>query len=262
MSLFKNKNYPISVSIELDSSLKRPSVCAFNTGAGPNLERAGVLDTSWLDSIYHRDVQNICSAPDPKLKVSGTINVHLHIGFMCTVFNFGVISELVFLGLSGTAYIDRFTKSIRPTEREIVPYRSPPEAILMVHKVVREAEMKRSGTYQAGTKYLALLMTPTTCDPKYITVARQVVFTAVCQTSSLISPQAVVLKEVGRHKSVANDRACMTANGIMDVYPGSTFNITTANPGKVDVNLPEHRIVGEVASPPQEIVHANDIRFS
>lgn len=48
----------------------------------------------------------------------------------------------------------------------------------------------------------------------------------------------------------------------MDVYPGRLFYVTNANFGTVDVHLPEHQKVGEVAQTAKEIIHIKNERFS
>lgn len=73
VSQFNNKNYKVSVSIELTSSRMRPLAYVFDIGAGPKLITADVLDLNWLDSISQRDILEIGSTSTIKLTVSGTI---------------------------------------------------------------------------------------------------------------------------------------------------------------------------------------------
>lgn len=61
ISLFKNRNYQVFVSIRLESSRMRTILCVSDLGAGPNLIRADVLDPSWLYSILQHDMLDICS---------------------------------------------------------------------------------------------------------------------------------------------------------------------------------------------------------
>lgn len=52
----------------------------------------------------------------------------------------------------------------------------------------------------------------------------------------------------------------MTANGIIDVYPGRPVYISIVNFGKVDVHLPKQQKVGEDENSLAEIVHIEDGR--
>lgn len=52
-----------------------------------------------------------------------------------TRFNVGVVNKLVVHTLSGTSYMDRFSKSVHLAERLIVLNHSTPVPILMVHEV-------------------------------------------------------------------------------------------------------------------------------
>lgn len=121
VSLFKNKNYQVSVPIGLRSSRMSPIQCVFDTGTGTNLIRADVLDPIWLNSIRQRDMPDIRSASDTKFKVSGTITLLIRKGKSRTRVNFNAVNELVVPLLLRTTFIDSFRKSIHPAERKIVP---------------------------------------------------------------------------------------------------------------------------------------------
>lgn len=54
----------------------------------------------------------------------------------------------------------------------------------------------------------------------------------------------------------------MTANVIMDVYPGRPFPVAVVNFSKLDLHLLKHRKAGKVANGPDEIVHIKDDRYS
>lgn len=74
----------------------------------------------------------------------------------------------------------------------------------------------------------------------------------------LVSTQAAGLREIIMHVNVARNLACLTAKGIMNVYPCSPFYITIANFAMVDVNLSNHQKVAEVVNAPQEMVDIKD----
>lgn len=103
-------------------------------------------------------------------------------------------------------------------------------------------------------------MTPNKGNPKNIKIARQVVLRAVRETPVLYSTQKAGLIEVIPYPNVAKIYPCMTVNGIMDDYSGQPTYTTIANFCMVNVHLPEHLKVGEVANAAKGIVHIRDKR--
>lgn len=67
VSLFRNKNYDVSVPIGMTSPLVRPIICVFDTGVGPDLIEADLLNPSWIEYIRQRDMPDVCSESDNKL---------------------------------------------------------------------------------------------------------------------------------------------------------------------------------------------------
>lgn len=132
----------------------------FDAGTGPNLISADVLDPSWLHSVRQRDMLDSCSAYDAKLRVSGTITLHMGMSKSRTRVNFGVENELVVPILLGTPCTDRLFKSVHPVERTIFPHHSPPVPILMVHKAGSAGKNGIPGSREEVVDGLALLATP------------------------------------------------------------------------------------------------------
>lgn len=70
VSLFKNTNYKVSVSVGLNSSQLRPIVFVLDTAESLRHIKADDLNPSWLDSINHHNIQDIRSAFDIRLNES------------------------------------------------------------------------------------------------------------------------------------------------------------------------------------------------
>lgn len=205
----------------------------------------------------------IRSAFNANLAASGTITLSLRTGESRARVTLSVVDKLAALVLFGTTFIDRFIRSINPTERKIAPHHCPPVSILIVHEARSAIEKKEDlRIRQEVEEDLELFVTPTCCDPKNITVAQRVELEAVCETPVLVSTKAAGLIKVFSHEKIAKHNAYTTAKGITDAYPDRPFYVTIANFSKFDVNLPKRREVGEVANAPIEIVHVNDIRYS
>lgn len=152
-----------------------PIVSVFDPGAGPNLIRVDVLDQSWMENIRQRDMPEVRNDLGTKLVLSETIILHL---CMCKSHIWvasSVVDKLFVPVLLRTTFIDRFEKSFHPTKRNIVPYHFPTVLILVLHEARGEAERNASNIRQINDQDVALLMTRTKCEPKYIKVFRQVV---------------------------------------------------------------------------------------
>lgn len=59
ISLFKRRNYKVSVLVGIGSSRMNPVICVFDIGSGPNLIRDDGLDQRSLDNVPQRDMPEI-----------------------------------------------------------------------------------------------------------------------------------------------------------------------------------------------------------
>lgn len=141
--LFKEKIYQVSVSIGLNSWKMRPIKFVFDSGAGPDLIRADILGPSWLDSVCKREMLDIRSTSDMKLKMSGTKTPFLCMGGSRTRISFDVVNKLVVPVLLETACINRFIKSIHLAQRKIFPHRFSPVPVLTVHEARSEPKIAK-----------------------------------------------------------------------------------------------------------------------
>lgn len=144
----------------------------------------------------------------------------LRTGESATLVNFGNEIDLVVPILLGKTCIDRFIKSIHLAQRKLVPHHSPPVPILMADQTMSVAEMKRSDFHQQAEKYLALLLKSTSCQSKYVTIARQVVLKKMREKPVLFITQSAALIEIFTHENVASNNAGQTPKAIMDVQLG------------------------------------------
>lgn len=151
--------------------------------------------------------------------------------------------------------IDKCIRSFRLAERRIVPLYSPPGLILMVLEVKSKAEKITPKIRQSNVQDLTLLVTPTSSEPRFITAAGRLVLEPMCATSVLVPTQGAGLTEVIPHGNVPKNYACMTAMGIMDLYPDRQYYIRIVKFDKVDINLPKPQEACEFAAAPIEIVH-------
>lgn len=125
----------------------------------------------WMDSVRQRDMPDICSVPSTKLKVAGTIALHLRMEKSHTRTNFGVVNGLVVPVLLGTAYIVRFIKLIHPAGKKIVPHHFPPVSIITVSEAKSTTKKNNTEIHHEVESEMSLLVTTIRGEPKSITVA-------------------------------------------------------------------------------------------
>lgn len=87
----------------------------------------------------------------------------------------------------------------------------------MVHETKSAAEHNMSDIHQFIKQDPSLLLTATSGEAKYITVARQVVLKGMHNTSVLVFTQTEGLVYIITHENVAKNHTYMTAKGIKDV---------------------------------------------
>lgn len=110
------------------------------------------------------------------MKLCGTSNIHLSIGKLRTCLKFRVLDELFILVKVRSMLIDRFIKSIHPTDRKIVPQSSPPIPSLTRQEPRSGAENNTPHAYKKNEKKMIWhFCTVIRREPKYILVARPVV---------------------------------------------------------------------------------------
>lgn len=97
--------------------------------------------------------------------------------------------------------------------------------------------------------------------PRHITAAQQVALKATCDTPVLVSTQAADPFKVIPNEKIAK-HAFTTAKGIMDVYLGRSFHTTITNFERVDVHIPKHQKILEVADALIKIFHIMIEHFS
>lgn len=114
VALFTKKNYKMSVSISFRCSHMRPLTYVFETGACPSLIRSDVLEPSWENHIRRQEVTNLYGAYNSKLRISGTIMLHIRVGEALTRIVFGVVKQLSVPMLLDKRYTDRCARSFFP----------------------------------------------------------------------------------------------------------------------------------------------------
>lgn len=96
-------------------------------------------------------------------------------------------------------------------------------SVVVLHKTRSEAEENSSKKWQFIDQDLALLMTRISGEPKYITVAGQVVVKAMRETLFLVLAKESSLTDVVHNDNMGSVHAYMTAKGFMHVIQTVPF---------------------------------------
>lgn len=93
VTLLKKKNCRVSVSIGLRFSYMHLLTLVPDTGAGLNITRSDILEPSSENQIRRREVPDLYSANNPRLRLSTTIMIHLKVSEAGTQVVFGVVEN-------------------------------------------------------------------------------------------------------------------------------------------------------------------------
>lgn len=124
LALFNQSNYQVSVSIGLRFSQIHSLSFFFGTGAGQHPTRGDVFDPNYECHTWRREMSDLYSANNSRLKLSGTTMLHLRVDEARPGFLLCVFKQLSVPILPGTSFIDRRIKSIFSGERKAVLHKS------------------------------------------------------------------------------------------------------------------------------------------
>lgn len=117
----------------------------------------------------------------------------------------------------------------------------------MVHEASSVAKKEEKlYIHLSNTNDMKLLLRRSNSKPRPIKVAWKIILKAICEASVLFLTQVADLIEVIPHNDVATNRAFVTTERNMDVYPKSIAYIKIATYDKAYIHLAKHQSVGEV----------------
>lgn len=120
---------------------------------------------------------------------------------------FGIVDTLDVPVLLGTTFIDRAVTSIHSSKRKTVSHHFLSVPIVMVYEARSTAENVKSNNFKENEKDLEVFVARTLSDHKNITVARQVVLNAMCETPVLVSTKVATLIQRVLHEILAKNHA-------------------------------------------------------
>lgn len=112
VTLFAKRNYKVSHSSGLNTSLKRPINCVFDTSAGPNLLRKKLIEPDWLLLILPCNNPRLKCATNQKVEIVEMIVLNVQIEESHVRVMFRIVKDLAVPDLLGSAFIERCIKVI------------------------------------------------------------------------------------------------------------------------------------------------------
>lgn len=86
----------------------RPEIYVFDTGTGPNLIRADMVELYWVRSVRVSEKPRLKGATSQHVETIGTIILHVFIGEAHVRVAFGILNSLVVSVLLGTSFMENF----------------------------------------------------------------------------------------------------------------------------------------------------------
>jgi hypothetical protein len=120
VTLFKSRNYKLCVSLGVSSNVLSPVRAVFDTGAGPNIARYGILPKGWEHILIpSQPLPRITNASGKRMPVREVVLLHLQVGDLRTRVRFYVVPRLGVPCILGCNFIDLHVRSIHPKERRV-----------------------------------------------------------------------------------------------------------------------------------------------
>ena len=113
-------NYKVEASLLLDKT-EHPCLCVLDTGAGPNLIRAGHLPEHMLSKLERdRKVVNLRSASNHAMEILGIIHLTIKVGEYSCRQPFAVSKTLTSDVILGATFIDAHVENIWVRQRKVI----------------------------------------------------------------------------------------------------------------------------------------------
>lgn len=185
------KNYMVTISFGLTASCMRRTKCVFDTGTGPNFLQPGLVERDYLASIRPCSSPWLNSAINQSVKVVRKIVLHVRIGGSHVRVMFEIVRNLADPVFLCTWLIDRFSKDIFPSYKEIFLSNSTHIPVL----IVQDVESDKTEEEQDGT--VANTMTAQAFSQELILVTLTTTVKPLSKTSVLVATNAKKIIQIG-----------------------------------------------------------------
>lgn len=153
-------------------------------------------------------------------------------------------------------YIDRFIKRIFASEKKIIPFKSLPVSILMVH----EAESER--TEEQYDDIVTNIMAEQYFNQEVVQVVRTVIFKPLSQTFVLVATDANGVVQIDALTQFERNYPRIVIHSLMNVFPQGFIYLIVDNSSTSVITLAKHQRVAIASSDLSEIIHIKNDEYS
>jgi hypothetical protein len=120
VTLFQSRNYKLCLSVGESRAVLAPVRMVFDSGAGPNLVREGILPTGWERfNIPNQPLPCIKNASGRRMSLRGVIALYGQVGGILRRVRFYVVPGLGTPCILGCNFINLQVRCIHPKERRV-----------------------------------------------------------------------------------------------------------------------------------------------
>jgi hypothetical protein len=214
-----------------------PVKAVFDTGAGPNLVREGILPKGWERFLIpNQPLPRNNNASGKRMPVRGVITLYVHVGVLVRRVRFYVVPVLGTPCILGCNFINLHVRSIHPKERRVDLNEGGSVAI--------------TSGIDAENAASAQIREPTASTK--VRLSRKTVIPPRCEAHVEVTSAASGLYQIFHHTKPSAP-AITLASGIADIRPNIPFRVRFINPTNRAHPLSKGMVIGIAAPAPARV---------
>jgi hypothetical protein len=239
VTLFQSRNYKLCVSVVVSRAVLAPVKVVFETGAGPNLVREGILPKGWERFLIpNQPLPRINNASGKRMPVLGVITLYVQVGDLVTRVRFSVVPGLGTPCILGCNFINLHVRSIHPKERRVDLNEGGSVAI--------------TSGIDADNAASAQIREPTASTK--VRLSRKTVIPPQCEAHVEVTFAASGLYQIFHHTKPSAP-AITLASGIAEIRPNVPFRVRVINPTNRAHYLSKGMVIGIAAPAPARVFY-------
>jgi hypothetical protein len=229
--------YKLCVSVGVSRAVLAPVKAVFDTGAGPNLVREGILPKGWERFLIpNQPLPRINDASGKRMPVRGVITLYVQVGDLVTRVRFYVVPGLGTHCILGCNFINLHVRSIHPKERRVDLNEGGSVAITSGIDAENAASAKIREP-AASTK---------------VRLSRKTAISPRCEAHVEVTSVASGLYQIFHHTK-PSATAITLASGIAEIRPNVPFWVRVINPTNRAHSLSKGMVIGIAAAAPARV---------
>ena len=236
------RNYKVAASIGFGKTELRPVPTVLDTGCGPNLVSVSHLPENWRDYLLPRGEEpRLHSASHTPLVVLGRIRMTVQLGTFAIRTVFLVVRTLAVPLLLGTAYTNRYVKSIQCMDR-------------VVHLLDGSSVAIQSAHGEGPNGAPPPPPRETRAPSNKVRVAHALRIESLCEAEVWVQTHVGGLSFLQSAAGPHLEKGILMANGVADPIPNKPFRVRVMNLSRVPRFLPKGMVLGYAMPHPTRIV--------